>query len=41
MIGTRAEGLALLVAIATIWGCTWPQNKYLLSLLLPFTARGI
>lgn len=41
LLGTRAEGLALLVATATIWGCTWPQNKYLLSLLPPFTARGI
>ncbi|HEY1935657.1 MAG TPA: DMT family transporter [Acetobacteraceae bacterium] len=41
LIGTRAEGLALLVTTATIWGCTWPQNKYLLSLLPPFTARAI
>jgi drug/metabolite transporter (DMT)-like permease len=41
LIGTRAEGLALLFATATICGCTWPQDKYLLSLLPPFTARGI
>lgn len=41
LIGSRVEGLALLLATATIWGCTWPQNKYLLSLLPPFTARGI
>lgn len=41
LFGTRTEGLALLVVTATIWGCTWPQNKYLLSLLPPFTARGI
>lgn len=41
LIGTRAEGLAPLEASATIWRCTWPQNKYLLSLLPPFAAREI
>jgi len=30
-----------LLAAATMWGCTWPQNKYPLSLPTPLTARRI
>jgi hypothetical protein len=41
LIGTRAKGLALLLAIASIRRCAWSRHKYLLSLLAPFTARGI
>lgn len=41
LIGTRAEGLALLLFTACSWGATWPQAKFLLSELPPFTARAI
>jgi drug/metabolite transporter (DMT)-like permease len=40
-IGTRAEGLALLLLTACSWGLTWPQAKYLLGELPPFTARAV
>jgi drug/metabolite transporter (DMT)-like permease len=39
--GTRAEGLALLLFTACSWGLTWPQSKYLLGLLPPFTMRTV
>ncbi len=41
LIGTRAEGLALLLLTACSWGLTWPQAKFLLSELPPFTARAV
>jgi probable blue pigment (indigoidine) exporter len=40
-IGTRAEGIALVLFTACSWGLTWPQSKYLLSLLPPFTMRAV
>lgn len=39
LIGARAEGLALLLLTACSWGLTWPQSKFLLGELPPFTAR--
>lgn len=39
-IGSRTEGLALLLFTACSWGLTWPQSKYLLQLLPPFSARA-
>lgn len=41
LIGARAEGLALLLFTACTWGATWPQAKFLLSEMPPFTARAI
>ena len=38
-LGGRAEGLALVVFTAIVWGASWPQAKFLLSLLPPFTFR--
>ncbi|MBN8928329.1 MAG: EamA family transporter [Rhodospirillales bacterium] len=39
-LGSRAEGLALLVFTGCSWGLTWPQSKFLLSLLPPFSMRA-
>ena len=39
-IGSRAEGLALVLFTACSWGLTWPQSKYLLGMLPPFTMRA-
>ena len=41
LIGTRAEGLALLLLTACSWGLTWPQSKFLLTELPPFTMRSV
>ena len=41
LISARAEGLALLLFTACSWGLTWPQSKFLLSELPPFTARAV
>jgi drug/metabolite transporter (DMT)-like permease len=38
--GTRIEGLALVLFTACSWGLTWPQSKFLLSMLPPFAMRG-
>lgn len=40
-IGSRTEGIALLLVTACSWGLTWPQIKFLLSELPPFTARAV
>ncbi len=40
-IGSRTEGLALLLFVACCWGLTWPQSKYLLGMLPPFSMRAI
>jgi len=41
LIGTRAEGIALLLLTAFLWGFGWPQIKFLLTELPPFTARSV
>ncbi|HTB44381.1 MAG TPA: EamA family transporter [Acetobacteraceae bacterium] len=41
LIGTRAEGLALLLLTACSWGLTWPQAKFLLTEMPPFTMRSV
>lgn len=41
VLGTRAEGLALVLFTATSWGASWPQTKFLLSELPPFTMRTV
>ncbi len=39
-IGSRAEGLCLVLFTACSWGASWPQTKFLLSELPPFTMRA-
>jgi drug/metabolite transporter (DMT)-like permease len=39
-LGSRAEGLCLVLFTACSWGASWPQTKFLLSELPPFTMRG-
>jgi drug/metabolite transporter (DMT)-like permease len=36
----RTQGLALLLLTAFFWGLTWPQAKFLLTQLPPFTMRA-
>ncbi len=40
-IGSRAEGLCLVLFTACTWGLTWPQSKFLLTMLPPFSMRTI
>lgn len=40
-LGSRAEGLCLVLFTACSWGASWPQTKYLLSQLPPFTMRTV
>jgi drug/metabolite transporter (DMT)-like permease len=39
-IGGRVQGIVLVVFTACCWGLTWPQSKYLLTMLPPFTMRA-
>ena len=39
-LGQRAEGLCLVVFTACAWGASWPQTKFLLGELPPFTMRA-
>ncbi len=39
-IDERTEGIALVLFTACSWGLTWPQSKFLLSMLPPFTMRA-
>jgi len=38
-LGTRAEGVALVLFTACSWGLSWPQTKFLLTELPPFAMR--
>ena len=38
-LGTRTEGLCLVLFTACSWGLSWPQTKFLLTQLPPFTMR--
>jgi probable blue pigment (indigoidine) exporter len=40
IIGERTEGIALVLFTACTWGLTWPQSKYLLTMLPPFSMRA-
>ena len=40
LFSSKTEGIALVLFTACSWGLTWPQTKYLLSLLPPFSARA-
>jgi drug/metabolite transporter (DMT)-like permease len=39
-LGSRTEGLCLVLFTACSWGASWPQTKFLLSELPPFTMRA-
>ena len=39
-LGSRAEGFCLVLFTACAWGASWPQTKFLLGELPPFTMRG-
>jgi probable blue pigment (indigoidine) exporter len=41
LIGTRVEGLALVLFTACSWGITWPITKFLLAMLPAYTVRSI
>jgi drug/metabolite transporter (DMT)-like permease len=41
LFSSRTEGIALVLFTACSWGLTWPQTKYLLGLLPPFSARAL
>ena len=36
----RTEGIALVLFTACSWGLTWPQSKFLLTMLPPFSMRA-
>jgi probable blue pigment (indigoidine) exporter len=40
IISERTEGLALVLFTACSWGLTWPQSKFLLTMLPPFSMRA-
>lgn len=40
LITERTEGIALVLFTACSWGLTWPQSKYLLTMLPPFSMRA-
>jgi probable blue pigment (indigoidine) exporter len=40
IVGTRAEGIVLVLFTACSWGLTWPQSKFLLTMLPPFSMRA-
>jgi probable blue pigment (indigoidine) exporter len=40
LTGSRAQGIALVLFTACTWGLTWPQSKYLLTMLPPFSMRA-
>ena len=40
-LGSRTEGLCLVLFTACTWGLTWPQSKFLLTMLPPFSMRSI
>jgi probable blue pigment (indigoidine) exporter len=40
IVSERTEGLALVLFTACSWGLTWPQSKFLLTMLPPFSMRA-
>ena len=40
LISARTEGIGLLLFTACSWGLTWPQSKFLLTMLPPFSMRA-
>jgi probable blue pigment (indigoidine) exporter len=40
IISARTEGIGLVLFTACSWGLTWPQSKFLLTMLPPFSMRA-
>lgn len=40
LVSERTEGIALVLFTACSWGLTWPQSKFLLTMLPPFSMRA-
>ncbi len=40
LVSARTEGIALVLFTACSWGLTWPQSKFLLTMLPPFSMRA-
>ena len=40
LVTERTEGIALVLFTACSWGLTWPQSKFLLTMLPPFSMRA-
>jgi probable blue pigment (indigoidine) exporter len=40
-VAERTEGIALVLFTACSWGLTWPQSKFLLTMLPPFSMRSL
>ncbi len=40
LVTERTEGIALVLFTACTWGLTWPQSKFLLTMLPPFSMRA-
>lgn len=40
LLTERTEGIALVLFTACSWGLTWPQSKFLLTMLPPFSMRA-
>jgi drug/metabolite transporter (DMT)-like permease len=40
LISEHTEGITLVLFTACSWGSTWPQSKYLLTMLPPFSMRA-
>ena len=40
IVSARTEGIALVLFTACSWGLTWPQSKFLLTMLPPFSMRA-
>jgi hypothetical protein len=40
IVSERAEGIALVLLTARTRGLTWPQSKFLLTMLPPFSMRA-
>src|SRR4051812_4105031 len=41
LVSERTEGIALVLFTACSWGLTWPQSKFLLTMLPPFSMRSL
>ncbi len=41
LVDERTEGIALVLFTACAWGLTWPQSKFLLTMLPPFSMRAV
>jgi drug/metabolite transporter (DMT)-like permease len=40
LVSEHTEGIVLVLFTACSWGLTWPQSKFLLTMLPPFAMRA-